>query len=181
MKKRLISLSLALAAMGPMSLQAQEAPTLYGGLGVSTLQWSDKERVFDGVRTTGVSAMVGYRAMRHLAIEAELGTGVSDDSVSYNGLRINVENKDYYGIYLRPFVAVTDSIELYGKLGYVSANLSAKLPGETETARKNDISYGLGAALNLTRSLSVHAEVTQLFDKDDIKITAATIGIRSHF
>ena len=181
MKKRLISLSLALAAMGPMSLQAQEAPTLYGGLGESALRWSDKGDIFDGVRTTAVSGLVGYRAMRHLAIEAELGTGMSDDSASYNGLRINVENKEYYGIYLRPFIAVKDSIELYGKLGYVSAKLSAKLPGEAEAARKSDVSYGIGAALNLTRSLSVRAEVTQLFDQDDIKITATTIGIRSHF
>lgn len=181
MKKHLIALSLAAGLLVPGAIQAQEASNAYGAVGVSNLRWSDPEGTLDGVNNSAIAFTFGYKVMKHLAIEAQLGAGVTDDKVTVDGSQVTLKNKEFYGVYLRPYLPVSDTIELYGRVGYFSGKLSASGNSVSDTDRKNDMAYGIGAAFALSKSMSATIEYNQWFDKDDIKVSGFGIGIRSSF
>ena len=181
MKKQVLAGLASFALLAPIASQAQEAPKTYYGVGVSTLKWSDREKIFDGINNSAIALTLGYRVMKNLAIEGQVGTGLGDDTVTVNGTRITVKNKEFYGVYLRPYIQATDSIELYGRLGYFSGKLSASGQGVSESDRKNDTAFGVGAAYSLNKSLAITLEYNQWFDKDDIKVSGFGLGIRSNF
>lgn len=181
MKKQLVALSLAAGLLIPGAIQAQEASNTYGSIGISNLRWSDSEGTLDGINNSAIAFTVGYKAMKHLAIEAQLGTGVTDDKVTVDGSQVTLKNKEFYGVYLRPYLPVSETIELYGRLGYFSGKLSASGKSVSDTDRKNDLAYGIGAAFALSKSMSATIEYNQWFDKDDIKVSGFGIGIRSNF
>lgn len=181
MKKHLIVLSIAASLLAPAVAQAQEASNAYGAVGVSNLRWSDPEGTLDGINNSAIAFTFGYKAMKHLAIEAQLGTGVTDDKVTVDGSQVTLKNKEFYGVYLRPHLPVSETIELYGRVGYFSGKLSASGGSVSDTDRKNDMAYGIGAAFALSKSMSATVEYNQWFDKDDIKVSGFGIGIRSSF
>jgi len=102
-------------------------------------------------------------------IEGQVGTGLGDDALTVNGTRITVKNKEFYGVYLRPYIQATDAIELYGRLGYFSGKLSASGQGVSESERKNDTAFGLGAAYSLNKSLAITLEYNQWFDNPQVR------------
>ena len=158
MKKQVLAGLASFALLAPIALQAQETPKTYFGVGVSTLKWSDKEKIFDGVSNSAVALTLGYRAMKNLAVEGQIGTGIGDDSVSANGTRLTVKNKEFYGVFLRPYIQATDSLELYGRLGYFSGKISATGQGVNESNWENDTAFGVGAAVSISKSLVVTLE-----------------------
>ncbi len=128
---------------------------------------------------------LGTKLGSNIAVEGVIGTGVVDDSQSFFlGNDITVEMNEFYGIYLRPFVSVTDGIELFARLGYrkYEATVSSDAGTGTEnTDSDKDVSYGIGAAFNVSDATSILVDYMNYYDKENLEISGVSLGLRFAF
>lgn len=130
---------------------------------------------------THVVGRVGGYLNDNLALEARLGTGVTDDSVDA-GLAADVDVSLRYlvGAYLRAGAKVGDAAFPYVLLGFTRADVESEYLGNSDTKAETDVSYGVGVDVNLS-GLTVAVEYANLVDKDDAVYSGFSIGLKSTF
>jgi hypothetical protein len=112
---------------------------------------------------------LGYNVLENLAIEGRGGIGIKNDDIS--------EVDKLVGAYLKPNINVTDSINLYGLLGYAKV----KHLIDNEAFVMSGASFGLGAAYGLTDNLSLTADAVRYGKKDEQRLDAYTVGLDYNF
>jgi len=65
---------------------------------------------------------------------------------------------------------VSESVELFGRLGFVRSQLKLSLGGLTESASDTGLAYGFGANFHLTKSSYLQASWTSHYDDDGLKL-----------
>ena len=60
---------------------------------------------------------VGKNVAENWAIEGIITQGLSSDTVTVSTVDVKLESKTSYGIAVRPFYKVTDSLEIFGRIG----------------------------------------------------------------
>jgi len=122
---------------------------------------------------------IGYKFNQYVAIEGRYWWGL-DATVDY---KLNLANgNDYidqsinaFGIYVKPMYPVTDAFDIYGLLGYASAQYAVQGIGITNGGGLTDVtrttsdsfdgfSWGLGAAYSFTDSVSIFIDYVSLYD-----------------
>lgn len=108
---------------------------------------------------------LGFTASPNLAVEARLGTGLTDDSI--NGTTYEIDN--YVGVYTKLILPMNPQFSAYAIGGY------SRVEGKTytRTSRVNnwtehDISLGLGLDLYLAPNLGASMEWMSLADEVDL-------------
>lgn len=175
MKNRLVRSLVAVTLVSAAAAgHAQSTdPTLYGELGYSSVSVSAKDATdslkFKPDLLTGV---IGYRLNPNLAVEGLLGFGVGDDEVKLNGSPTGVKGKlgTTYGVFLRPSVAVSESFELFGRVGYVRSALKLSAIGLSETSSDTGLAYGIGANFHLGKSSYLQANWASYYSNDGLKL-----------
>ena len=108
---------------------------------------------------------LGFQASPNLAVEARLGTGLSDDSI--NGWNYEIDN--YVGAYAKLILPMNAQFSVYAIGGY------ARAEGKTYTRTspvnawtEHDFSAGLGLDMHLAPNMSASMEWMNLVEDVDL-------------
>ena len=159
----------AQSAYAEISFQSIDAGTKSNGtafrgiLGTSYNDWLD------------IEGMIGVSSKEAKA-EDEVISGVNVQS------QVSVDR--YYGVYLKPKFKMGDA-ELFGRMGFASAQITAKASGQQgdryvyreSSGPDSGISYGFGANYAVTKSIAIAADFMTVAEDID----AMSVGIRYSF
>lgn len=131
----------------------------YGDVGVGVLDGDG------GFEVTVLQGHAGYNINDNFGIEGELAFGLDDDS----GVELDYEA----GVYGVLSTANTDGFEFFGRLGFVTAEVSAG----SSSADDQFLAYGIGAKYYFDGVNGVRADITS-FEGD---ATTFAIGYARKF
>ena len=140
----------------------------------------------------GLRVTLGKEVTPGLAVEGFLvpGTSTGTGSITYDGVKANYEGKlkSMYGIYVKPRMKITESAEIFGRLGFAGTSRDVLVVNSTNPADRarvsdsgSDVSYGVGSSIKLTESLSVTLDYMSYYGKSSIKINGYTVGLGYRF
>ena len=136
-------------------------------------------------KPSAVSIGVGNVVAENLAVEGYIIQGASSDTRTISGIDVDLAIKTSYGFAIRPFINVTDDLELFGRLGVMRvksrATVSASGVSSSATGNETHSMYGLGAAYKLSDKVKLIADYKKLSTKDDVKVSLVSIGLRHAF
>jgi opacity protein-like surface antigen len=172
---RLIAVSL-FAALGVSSLQAQTTwyPSntgYYTELGYSALDL----KVSGGETSTPqiVRLTVGKELHKYLAVEGMYATTASRDTKpTYSGEYTG------YGLMLKPKMALTDSTEIFARLGWSRSDITASAAGATTGS---DVLSAAGIQTKFTPNVFGQIDYTNYFHRSGIKAQGWGISLGVHF
>lgn len=150
-----LSMSAQAAGEGPyMGARSDRVQVNVDGLSVA----------YAGIRATG-----GVQFSPNFAVEAHLGTGVSDAKI--NGFSSDLGS--YYGADLVGKLPVTEHAALVARIGYGAIEID----GSTDT----DLRYGVGASYVVARNIDVSVNYERWFAKDGYTIDNFNAGVNYKF
>lgn len=144
--------------------------SLYGGLSYGFLETEFGSTDFD---TPTLNFALGTEVSPHLAVEGRLGLGVDDDT----NFGFNVEIDDYFALYLKPILPLSDTVSLYGLFGFAEITRETSFGDDDD----NDFSYGFGASAKIAPQWDLFAEYISLYDDDDVEISGFNLGANLRF
>jgi Outer membrane protein beta-barrel domain len=123
------------------------------------------------------------------AIEGLLTQGVTSSSVAYSSsVNIQVNGNSGYGFAVRPFMKVTDDVELYGRVGWMQSNLTSKviLASSGATYSSTDYSWSqymgsIGVAYKISKNFNATLDYSTFTQRDDVTTTQTAVGVRYNF
>ena len=182
-------------ATTPMPIEHIEAPTapmvtegstsqLYFGAAIGAGRL--KTDRFGTDTATDAMIRIGYDFYRYLGIEARFAKGLSDGSKLTH---------DYsWGIYLKPYYQVDDSLRLYTLLGYGKSKLTYKKEptdiGITNNrTEQSGVGYGIGIDYKIDKHWSLFVDAMRYINKSTLKtegryairVDGIYFGIAYHF
>ena len=140
---------------------------------------TDSKETSSGIKWKPALARItfGKEVSENWAVEGFITQGINSVTVDGNKAKQN----SGYGIAVRPFIKVTDEIELYGRVGWVRYK-------ETYYAASLEWTYGLyfwsiGAAYKITDNLSAIIDYSKLQNKAeyDLETSNTAVGVRYRF
>lgn len=144
MKTLMIAASAAaLALAAPALAQAQ---SVYGNIGYANVD-------VDPVNLGAIQGRLGVDVTPNFAIEGEAAFGVADDTI----LGTSVELSHSFGIFLVGKVPVSESVDLFARAGFSSAEVDV---GGT-TGSEDGAAYGVGAQVFFTENDGVRFDYTR--------------------
>lgn len=152
---------------------------MYGGAFVTRVTYA--ENGFDKANPTAIGAKFGTFINKNLAVEARLGVGLSDDSIRALGVPVDVKVENFYGVYGKGILPLSDQASVYGLLGYTQGKLKAQSPFSSGTSSDSDVSYGVGGDFAVTPTVSLNAEFARLFKGGNFKVDGLTFGVSFKF
>lgn len=171
--KPAVALALSALASGLMvsSAQAQAAApeahdaAMYAEVGYSAIQARTTDGPDRWKASTGlVTGAFGYQFHPNMAVEGLLGFGAGRGSLKYNGVATgdSVKLGSVFGVYFRPRVALGDSAELFGRVGWARTEVR-----QSSTGKDSDdgVSYGIGGRYHLTQASYLQADWTRFYDR----------------
>jgi opacity protein-like surface antigen len=126
-----------------------------------------------------VRGIVGFDLHPNFAAEAMVGLGAGSDTLNVSGFSsgVTVKVKDMVGVFAKPKLVVAPNVELFGRLGFTSTNLS--LAGDT--SRESSLAYGLGMSYAINPMTRLSADYMIYHDKDDTQIKGYSVGLGLKF
>lgn len=142
----------------------------YGGLSYGALETEFGSRDFD---TPTLNLALGNIFNPNFAIEGRLGFGVDDDTD--NGIKAEIE--DYFAIYAKPMLPLSDVLTLYGLLGIAETTIDTNVGDDDD----DDISYGIGLSAKTRQGFDLFAEYITLYDDDNVEVSGFNLGANMRF
>ncbi len=160
--------------------------------GVASAQTAAKDFYFEGglvpMKITGDDLDVTPVAARltlgkdinaNLAVEGVYVFTASKDSIKVRNVNVDISIAGY-GLYLKPKMEVTKGTEVFGRVGYTSAKLTASAGNVSVTGDTvNSLSYGVGVQTEINKDWYAQADY-MLFTKKDGD-TAKGFGISAGY
>ncbi|MBV1880703.1 MAG: porin family protein [Pseudomonadales bacterium] len=173
--KRLVAASLLCVSSGLVS-----AEDFYGSVAHSM---ADTEFSFDGTsldsKPTALNLIGGVTISENMSLEGVLGFGLSDDDVGPVDLQF--ELKQLIGVYGVGILPVTDTFNLYGKLGLVSIEFDDV---DSDKADGSGVSYAIGAEIRINEQFGVAMEYGVYPDAEyedfEVDIETTTLDLRAN-
>jgi len=160
----------ALCCAGPALAQVGT----YSGLSFVSVNY--EEDGFPSADPQAVAFKLGANLHRNLAVEARAGFGVGEDTVTFQGVPVEVRIDHYFGVYGKAIAPLTDSFSAYGLVGLVAGKVTARGFGYSASSSDTDWSFGLGFDLTMSKSVALSLEWARLFEGTDFKVEAASVG-----
>lgn len=166
---------------------AQNVGSMYGEVAYSSVKLKDVSSDNLGTfKPTAARLTFGTVVTNNVAVEGYLLQGLSSDSNTVaNNVNVDIKLNSSYGVAIRPFVNINESLEAYARLG------TLRVKGEATASRgaisaSEDIStshtlYGVGAAYKLNNSWKAIVDYTKLSTKNETKSSSVSIGLRYNF
>jgi hypothetical protein len=185
MKKFIIMATIATACS--TSALAQSTNNLYGEVAygmVSVKDTSATNNVGTFKPTLGRFTL-GTAVAENVAIEGFLTQGLSSDSHAFMGANVEIKTKTGYGVAVRPFVNLSNEVELFGRVGSVrneiEGTVSANGRSMSTASKSTNSMYGVGIAYKISPDMSAVVDYTKLQNKDDTETSLVAIGLRFKF
>lgn len=145
-----------------------------GGLGPTKVSGSGLSATPTMARLT-----LGKNINPNLAVEGTYAFTASKDSVVYNNANTDVSVSGY-GVYLKPKFAVANGTDVFARIGYTSAKLTASSGRvSVDSDRQNSLSYGVGMQTVVNKDWHVQADY-MIFSKKD-GVTAKGLGVSAGY
>ncbi|GGF63481.1 porin family protein [Alteromonas lipolytica] len=174
MKKALFLLTTGLlAAASNVNAAETLSPSIYAGASAVYVDYSEGDIDMD---LGAILGRVGTQLTDYVALEARLGTGVSDDSLYGVELELNY----MYGLYAKAGFE-NNGFYPYVVLGYTKGELEASYGGYHENASDSDLSYGAGIDYAFTDRVSGNIEYMSYLDKDGYELNGFSAGFTYKF
>ncbi len=156
--------TIAIAAAAACALLAAPAvasaeTSFYGSVGYTNVAVEQIDVNLGMIQARGGLALNDY-----IAFEAELGFGVSDDTLA--GVKVEMERQ--YGAYVVVKAPVADRISAFGRLGYADYEIKATAGGATASGEGNAAVFGLGVEGEITEKDAVRAEFGRFGDDANV-------------
>lgn len=116
---------------------------------------------------------MGYQVNPGLAGEVMVGINAVDGE--FSGVKAKVDR--LFGAYIKPSTKLSETFELYGRLGYASYDISAAGRSASVSATGSGFSYGIGASFYVTPALSINVDY---MDFDELEGGVA-VGVKYKF
>jgi len=172
MKKLVLWVLLASTTLTVVANENNQSNNWVGG--ISYISLSDEEEGLD-VSLGGIVGSMGYKAKFsdsfYIIPEARLGEGISDDSVSYLGVKTDVELSSFWALSLRGQIELQNNIYVFAAPTYANAKFSvtASKNGERVTVTDDSWEFGVGGGLGYKFSEVISAEfLYEQFDGTDV-------------
>jgi len=132
--------------------------------------------------TPGVGTLrFGVNFDKNLSAEFMVGTTITN-ATGYLGVTpITIKYDSIYGAYLKAKTEVAPNFDLYARLGFVHASISASVPGATLSAGGSDLSYGIGAQFGFSPTVYGLVDYMSYYSKDGITAKGPSIGLGLKF
>lgn len=174
MKKIRIIAITTLAAIFSVGAQAQSRTSMggdyYGELGYSQIKVSGAG---GNAEPEAVRYLMGSDINSNMALEAMYTSTVTKDTrVGYEG------SVSYFGVFLKPKMALTDSTEVFARVGAVRADITA---AAGDSHKGNDLAYGLGIQTKFTQSLYGQLDYMNAYERKGITAKGYTVSLGLRF
>lgn len=183
MKLRVLG-AMACALMAGNALAEDSYPKGYGGIGYLLAEY-EEEGVDDELQVGALFGQVGVKVNPYVAGELRLGIGVADDTAEVYGVPVNMELKTIAGIYAKAGLPNQTPIYPYIVAGVSSIELEASASSGNRSASVSDsgsdVSYGVGANIELTDRFAANVEYMQYYDKDGVELSGLSFGAQLAF
>ena len=174
MKKTQLILIASLAILGATSVQAQSRTSAdgsyYGEVGYSPVDVSGGG---GSATPKALRFLIGNEINKNLGIEASYTTTFSKDSrTGYDGSFSGL------GIFLKPKMALGESTELFARVGFMRADITASTGGSHPGPA---MACGLGIQTNITKSVYGQLDFMHLYDRDSVAAKGYTLSVGTRF
>ena len=142
----------------------------YGGISYGALETEFANRDFD---TPTLNLALGNIFNPNFAVEGRLGLGVDDDTD--RGIKAEIEN--YFAIYAKPMLPLSDVLTLYGLLGVAETTIDTNVGDDDD----DDISYGFGLSAKTRQGFDLFVEYISLYDDDNVEVNGFNLGANMRF
>ena len=115
----------------------------------------------------------GYAFNSIVSVEAKTMISSRDDN--YRGVNVSIEQ--YYGLYLKGRIPITDSFSVTGNFGYSNIEGEASYMGYSESASDSGSSFGVGVSYSLLEAWTISAGYQEIVEDVDM----ITAGIQLNF
>jgi opacity protein-like surface antigen len=133
----------------------------------------------------GVVGYLGYELIENLAVEGSLIVGVGSSNTTVNGVNqrnpVNTKMNQIYGVYVRPKAMLSESLEVFGRLGYVEGKTTSSTAIASSSTTKSDWIYGVGANYYLNQRTYLAASWLHSNKKDGVTLDGFTFGLGYKF
>jgi len=183
--KKLFALA-AVAAACSTTVMAQSAGNLYGEAAYAMVTAKDTSTDNLGsFKPTLGRFTLGTVVTNNVAVEGFVTQGLSSDSKVITGANVEVKAKTGYGVAVRPFVNLSNEVELFGRVGSirneVEATATAGGGSQTSSTKSTHTLYGVGVAYKIDKNMTAVIDYTKLSNKDDTETSMVAIGVRFNF
>ncbi|QBX38694.1 porin family protein [Brevundimonas sp. S30B] len=138
MRNILIAAAAVSAIAAPAMAQSMQSPTYYGTLGYSQLDGSQGD-------LGAVTGRLGAKFTPNLGVEGEVSFGVKDEDFTVAGVNGKLKHNYDAAVYGVATLPVTPQFELFGRVGYGTTEIEAKIPGVSAREDGESVNYGVGA------------------------------------
>lgn len=184
----MIGLVVSIASMSGNAV-AGLTPGAYAGIQYASTDFS-YEGISGDFSPIGLIGRAGSNLNRYASIEARLGIGLSDDTVTAtDGAAtgsLSIELDTLIGLYGVGHVPLGKSSSIYALVGLTQVDATAST-SETDSGfaslsgDESGFSYGIGADIGILYNLWVNVEYVQYLDKSDIDVSAIALGLKFGF
>ena len=134
----------------------------------------------------GLNLGVSNVVMDNLAVEGFVNLPSSTATNSYAGpATVSIKTKTGYGLSVRPFVKITNELELFGRIGRAKnkTEFSSTSPSGNESDSTNTVKnfYGLGVGYSVTKEVTLVTDYKKIIGIDGAKVTNMGFGVRYNF
>jgi|SRR5690625_41246 len=152
-------------------------------VGINYMNLSEDVDAFD-VSLGGLAGSVGHKVNIvdnfYLIPEVRFGTGISDDTVRYLGVSVDLELDRFIALSVRGQYEFDNNLYLFAAPAYANAKFTASASQGNQSASFTDDSWefgiGIGAGLYLTDTVAIEA-MFEGFDGTDV----ISAGLRFNF
>lgn len=172
-----------LATLAASVAQAQTSPkedagAFYGELGYTGLTYKEPEAK---THPAEIRLIGGYEVHPNLAVEAMGLFNAKEGNVDFFGQQFKVKVDSIWGVFLKPKVAVTPEVELFGRLGYARSQRTVSVDGLSLKESANSFAYGVGAAYAINKRVSLSLDYMSYYNRENIHIHGPTLGLGIKF
>jgi opacity protein-like surface antigen len=170
---------LALAASVSVATLVHADAGMYAGANITQIGY--KEDGFATVEPIAVAFKLGKQFSPNFALEGRIGLGVADDDIDVGGIPVSLEVDNYYGVYGKAILPLSETASVYGLLGFTRGKLTISANGFSQSDSDSDLSFGLGAEFTVAPTAFVSVEWARLLKGDDYKVNGISLGIGFKF
>lgn len=117
-----------------------------------------------------------------IAVEAHATFGLAEDTVSFDGIDVDLEVKQAISLFLKGDINLTPNTNLYGLLGYTKGKLKASVQGfGSVTESDSGPSFGVGLESGVTSGIIFSAEYISYLSEDSYDYSGINLGISKKF
>lgn len=169
-KKLWILAAFAVASVPSFAQTSNYSKLLYGELGYTEMDLKLSGAPGYSSDNETLSAILGYKFHPNVSGEVFLADGISSSDIGNS-----------YGLFVKPNMMLTDKVELFGRLGYVSTKVEVSRGGVSVSDRDSSFAYGAGFNYLFTDSFYGQFAYTSFYDKDNDRVKGYTVGVGMRF